>query len=121
MTEAEALELIVGFGANATNGFAVYISFTFAFLTLSYFIGSKLSRFQSIAISVIYIIGASGPAMSAFAHLLAIHEIQKKHPTLLDGLFGWDQSVYLIWLPIIAVIGMLLSLYFLYDTRSDSS
>ena len=79
MTEAEALDLIVGFGANATSGFAIYISFTFAFLTLSYFVGSKLTTFQAIVVSVIYIIGAIGPAVSACSHIRAIAEKFKSH------------------------------------------
>jgi len=120
MTEAEALDLIVGFGANATSGFAIYISFTFAFLTLSYFVGSKLTTFQAIVVSVIYIIGAIGPAVSAYSHIRAIAEIQASRPTLLDGLFGWDQTVFLIWEPVLAAIGILLSLYFLYDARREN-
>lgn len=117
MTEAEVLDLVVGFGANATNGFALYISFTFAFLTICYFIGSKLTRSQAIIISAIYVLGAAGPAASAYSHMVAIAELQSQHPTMLDGLFGWDQELWMIWEPTMAAIGVLLSLYFLYDVR----
>ena len=54
MTEAEALELIPLYVDIAVTSFSVYITITFAYFTLSYLIGAKLSIFQAIAVSSLY-------------------------------------------------------------------
>lgn len=51
MSEAETLELISLYYSNAIDAFTVYIFFTFAYLTIAYFVGSSLTRFQVFAVS----------------------------------------------------------------------
>ncbi len=121
MSEAEVIELSIGFGANAISTFTLFISMTFAYLTLCHFVGAKLSRFQSIAISIVYVIGATAPAASAYTHMAAIQKLQSKYPSLLDSIPGFDMEPWLIWEPIgvLSIIGM--SLYFMYEVRRNST
>ena len=58
MTEAEALEVLSEFANNTATYFTMFVSFTFAYLTVTYLVGKSLSRFQSLAISGLYVISA---------------------------------------------------------------
>ena len=121
MSEAEVIELTIGFGANAISTFTLFISMTFAYLTLCHFVGATLSRFQSISISIVYVIGASAPAASAYTHMAAIQKLQSKYPSLLDTVPGFHMEPWLIWEPIMTLFILGLSLYFMYEVRRNSS
>jgi len=59
MTEAEAIETLSILGANGATYFTLFTTFTFAYLTVAYFVGASLTRFQCIAVSAIYFFTAS--------------------------------------------------------------
>ena len=58
MTEAEAMELLLACVSNTISGFTVNISFTFAYLTAAFFVGARLTLFQTIAVSCLYVASA---------------------------------------------------------------
>ena len=51
MTDAEIFELIFIAGSTALTGFGLFITFTFAYLTVAYFVGPALSKTE-VAISI---------------------------------------------------------------------
>ncbi len=54
MTEYELYEIIVGYSGNLEQSMAVLISLLSAYLILAYTIGSKLTRFQVLFISICF-------------------------------------------------------------------
>ena len=58
MTEVEAFEMALIAASNATDAFAQYITFTFAYITAAYFVGNQLSPFQVLAASGLYLFAA---------------------------------------------------------------
>ena len=69
MTEAEALELAVMCVDNAMTAFSVFISITFAYMTVSFLAGSKLSNFQALAASGLYIFTAGVTILCTYLHI----------------------------------------------------
>lgn len=58
MTGFKALQVLSNFADNAATYFAMFITFTFGYLTVAYFVGKSLSRFQCFAVSALYAISA---------------------------------------------------------------
>jgi hypothetical protein len=55
MTEAEVIESINLYASNALGGYAIIMTSTFAYLTVAYFVGDKLSFSQVFTVSVLYV------------------------------------------------------------------
>ena len=118
MSELDALEAVSGFTANAIAAFTVYFSFTFAYLTASYFVGSHLSKFQAAAVSFLYVVSAVSAALTVIGCQQAVAEIQISHPSpVIDQLLLWDIRYWHYYVVILFTSVIMLSLYFLYDCR----
>ena len=59
MNESEVIEALSNIAASATGFLSLFISITFAYLTVAYLVGSKLSRFQVTVINSLYVLCAS--------------------------------------------------------------
>ena len=122
MTESELLELISIYNGNALLSLTVYVSFTFGYLTVAYFVGSNLSKFQVYAGSAFYSISAIGMTLSTVANVQAWKALWAQLPidsNVLDS-FIWEAP----WASSIAIgltIGTFVSLYFMYDCRRSDS
>ena len=118
MTEAEAIEMINMHASNAMGSFTIYLSLTFAFLTAVYMVGAKLSKLQSILLSILYFFWANAFALSAISHLQALEYLIEQY----------SQYVYspLMFLPwsyfgiVISVGGFLVCFGFIYATRQQN-
>jgi hypothetical protein len=117
MTEAEVIELSIGMGANAISSFTLFISITFAYLTLCHFLGAKLTKFQAATVSFVYLVGAGSPAVSTYGYLLAQQKLQSKYPSLMDSVLAINIDIWLIWLPVMTLCILAMSLYFMIQTR----
>ena len=147
MSEAEILELIAIYTTNALTSLTVYVSFTFGYLTVAYFVGSKLSRFQVIATSSIYIVSAFGMMFSTvgigaiffiglwltkenlFRHSFNAREVanravgtsQLPQDSMILSSLIWNGALWIVCIPIGLTLGILVSLYFMYDCRKAGS
>jgi hypothetical protein len=54
MSEAELFELVFIAGTTAMTAFSFFITFTFAYLTVAYFLGSNLSTLEVMIVSAVY-------------------------------------------------------------------
>jgi hypothetical protein len=117
MSEAESLELIALYTANAITSFSLYISFTFAFLVAAYFVGRDLSRFQAITISGLYFVAAISGSLSLFASVHAWVVIKRSTATVFNTVPIYNETLWLVMMPIILVLGILISIYFMWDVR----
>jgi hypothetical protein len=117
MELVEASEAMAMWTANAIESFSVYLTVTFAYLTVAYLAGKKLSGFQVLVISVLYISGAGISLLSCINQLLfftaIVNEIDSAIPAtpLSSGKF-W---IYFISPPLI--VGVLVSLLFMWNVR----
>ena len=70
MSEAEmrAATMLIEVGDIAVTFMAAWVSLTFAYITAPYFVGKALSRFQCLAISILYAVMALVFAMSAVGY-----------------------------------------------------
>jgi hypothetical protein len=120
MSEAEALEVLSDFASNTATYFTMFISFTFAYLTVAYFIGQALSKFQCLAISGLYIISAAVSGITTVGWSQAWLVLRAREETMLNEVWlfndiGWIGTVTFLFVTISVV-----SLYFMYDIRKKA-
>ena len=117
MTEAEAIELMQGYVENGLAAFTIYTSLTFAYLTVAFLAGSRLTKFQVIVVSLMYVVTAGMFIAGTIASLHGYDLIMDKSDTVLET------SAFLIagpwiWLTLgIQILGTLISVYFMYNVR----
>ena len=119
MSEAEALEVLSDFANNTATYFTMFVSFTFAYLTVAYFVGRSLSRFQCLAISGLYTISAAVSGVTTVGWAQAWMILREREKTMVDQVplfndIGWIGSVSFLLITIAVV-----SLYFMYDVRKS--
>ncbi len=118
MSEAEAIEGITGLLDSGIASFTVFFSFTFAYLTVCYLVGTNLSRFQAVSISMLYVVSAAPTAVTVIGVQRAMAEIQKSSPSIvIDDLMLWDVLYWHTYTMALFVSVIILSLYFMYDIR----
>lgn len=54
MNKSDTISTLIEIGPMAATWASLWVSLTFEFLTVSYFIGAALSRFQCLANSILY-------------------------------------------------------------------
>ena len=121
MSEAEVIELSVGLGANAIASFALFISIAFAYLTLCYFVGSKLTWFQALTVSVVYLVGVGSTAVSVYGYLDAQQKLQEQYPGFMNTVLAIDVNIWLVWQPIMVLLIVGMSLVFMYQIRREGT
>ncbi|MGR8950541.1 MAG: hypothetical protein ACU84Q_21055 [Gammaproteobacteria bacterium] len=117
MTEAETLELISLYYGNAIDAFTIFISFTFAYLTVAYFVGAALTRFQASAASGLYILSSSSAAVGSILPMLAWSDLLGSRKTVLGKFEIWDGNFWIAYMGIIYITAISVSLYFMFDVR----
>ena len=121
MTEAETLELISMYYGNAIDAFALYITFTFAYLTVAYFVGRALTRFQVFAASGLYLVSTLSTALGVILPMVAWTELLGSRQTLLGKFRIWNGEFFMWYLGAIFTIGIIVSLYFMFNVRTRLS
>lgn len=117
MNETEALEIVAAMTANCIAAFTVYITLAFAYLTAAYFVGSKLSLFQVLVATGMYIVAAGSCVLALYGSLegyeVAIRQVPSLAPLppILNPVF-WK----LYMMPVM-MAGLLVSLAFMWDVR----
>ena len=101
MTEAEVIESMAILGDGAVNVFTVFISVTFAYLTVAYFVGRSLSRFQLIAISGLYLVTSTTMGATCVACVLAWEKLAPQYPSVLNEIPFFTIG---IWHKVMAII-----------------
>ena len=112
LSRYELLELFYTISGNVTNNITVLITALSAYLALAYIAGKDLSKFQVYTISVIY---------SAFV-LFMIGGISRDSQTLsyiTTVLFDIDARADSVILTIVLLLGWLLSIVFMVQTRRE--
>jgi hypothetical protein len=120
MTEAETITALNEISEVIATYSSLWVSFTFGYLTVAYFLGKALSLFQCLVISALYCIAAAFFGTTVIVFTAAWHIVREATPTLYDqvpfvGLrdaWFWGSVLFLN-------AGTLVSLYFMYNARSQ--
>ena len=121
MSEAEATEMLIAMGDVLATYLGLWVTSTFAYLTVAYFVGPKLSRFQNYAVSGLYVVAASSFALAALGHTDGFLELYQREVTVYRNIFFADLlPYYLPGFATIFVVGMFVSLYFMYNVRKEA-
>lgn len=120
MQEAELFELVFIAGATALTAFTFLVTFTFAYLTVSYVQGSRLSRLEVNVVTGVYLIAsflsfcvmmANISAMRAFQYELADSKVYQKVS------FFMNARIYEAGVPIIYVVSVATCLFYIWNIR----
>ena len=119
MSEAEVLELINLHTNNSFNGFAVFLSLLFAYMTVAYIVGARLSKFQVIVITFLYFSAEVSLMLSLLTQTHSIETLISNHPDFTyTPLQAYPWSIASALIDIAAII---ISLIFMYDIRRTHS
>ena len=120
MEEAELFELVFIAGTTALTAFNFVVTFTFAYLTVAYFLGSRLSRLETGVVTGVYLIAsflsfsvvmANVSAMRALQEELAESRVYKKI------VFFMDARIYEAGMPVIYLLSVVTCLFFMWNIR----
>jgi hypothetical protein len=117
MNEGGAIEAAIASAAVVFSCFTIYISFTFAYLVTAYFIGNKLTRFQVFAATGLYLVAATFMTLVMVAWTQSLFAITDATVTALDTVRLINRGYWVETLLLLCGIGMLMSLYFMWDVR----
>ncbi|MBX9745463.1 MAG: hypothetical protein K2X34_01080 [Hyphomonadaceae bacterium] len=124
MQEAEIFELVFIAGATAMTAFTFVVTFTFAYLTVAYFLGPRLTRLEVGVVTGVYLIASFLSFAVVMANVSAMHVFQEE----LAGsrvyqrisLF-MDARIYEAGLPLIYALSVVTCLFFMWNIRRKPS
>ena len=119
MTEPEVMEMVNLYAGNALTSYTLWVSFTFAYLTVAYLVGTKLTNIQLLIASSLYVITGTAFTLSAITHTESFAALIYKYPDFRPTelwLLPWSLFTW-----IILGGGMIASLYFMWDVRNSKS
>lgn len=124
MSEAELFELVFIAGTTAMTAFSFFITFTFAYLTVAYFIGPKLSTLEVAIVSGVYLIGAGQTFSVIMANVSAMDSFQQElsSSVVYDRImFFMDATNYIVLAPVLCFFAVLICFYFMWSVRHTKS
>ena len=119
MNEAEALALISDYANISVTSFSVYLTITFAYLTVAYLAGTRMKLPQVFAISGLYVIAAGSAIICTIICIQAWGKIKRLHTTILDEFFFWSDSFWISYLIPLMVMGVFIGIYFMWNIRRE--
>ena len=120
MEEAELFELVFTAGATALTAFTFVVTFTFAYLTVAYFLGAKLSRLEIGVVTGGYLIASFLSFAVVMANVSAMRVFQEE---LADSrvyrriVFFMDAKIYEAGMPLIYLLSVVTCLFFMWNIR----
>ena len=119
MIEADAIAALTNIGEVAATYTGMWLSVTFGYLTVAYFLGKSLSRFQCLAISAIYAVFAVIFAAVTIGFVDSFWLLRAREKTIIDE--AWIFSSLPRYLEegtaFVPLAATLVSLYFMYNVR----
>jgi hypothetical protein len=97
----------------------VYLTVIFAYLATAYFVGSRLSIFQSLVVSGLFVFAALATIGACVAQLRRASEFQQQLSLQTDDLLLMplkSASFWATYMPMLMLAGVVVGLFFMYDT-----
>ncbi len=122
MVEADAIAALTNIGEVAATYTGMWLSVTFGYLTVAYFLGKSLSRFQCLAISALYVVFAVIFASVTIGFVDSFWLLRAREKTIIDEAWIFSSLPgYLEGTAFVLLAATLLSLYFMYNIRSTQT
>jgi len=118
MSEVEAFEMTLLAASNATDAFAQYITFTFAYITAAYFVGNQLSRFQVLAASGLYLFAALFAFGNSVTDIQWMAKAVEHTGDLAPEGIASNTDFWFTSAGSLMMLGILISLYFMWNVRN---
>ena len=121
MSEAEAIEAMSDIAINVSTFFSIFVSLTFAYLTVAYLVGRELTRFQLFIINYLYVLCTTLMGASLVTWNNAWLELYHRETTVLSDswwieVINWRVGAYVMLGSILVA-----SVYFMHDIRRGRS
>lgn len=102
---------------NAVTSFSVYITVTFGYLAAAYVAGARLTTYQVLMVSCIYVISAVSALLNLLSDLQFYAAALRAAPTYApqDGLSA--PELWRTYMSILLSLGIVASLYFMHTIR----
>ena len=123
ISAAEYLELIALSGANISQNAVAATSVLFAYIAAAYFVGKQLSRFQVIAISLLYSVYFTFPVLATVGEQRRVQVLTGRFEEEFPAEFlhyygqGHAQEYLMYGGLVISFLAWALSIYFMVDRR----
>jgi hypothetical protein len=116
MNIAEANEVAAMWIANGMTTFSIYLTITFAYLTIAYIAGKDLPRFQAFSLSTLYIAGALISLLSCINQLNFFNAVLRQSQAL-QSATPLTTEFWIYSIAPLLIVGFFVSLYFMWDVR----
>ena len=117
MTESEIIEALSEISLNAATYMTIFISVTFAYLTVAYIVGRTLNRFQTLMVSSLYVLLATMTGTATFGFTDAWQILHARKGSVFNEVWIYQNTGWVFFLlPVLALV-VLASLYFMFDIR----
>jgi hypothetical protein len=120
MSEAETIEALSNITGSAVGFLSIFISITFAYLTVAYVVGANLTKLQVVVINGLYLFCALLSGSGSMIYWESWSKLHGRTNSVLNEVwlaneFLWTESGYLMFGSIIVM-----SVYFMHDIRKRS-
>jgi len=121
MTEAEVFEVAAAWVGNAITAFTMYTTFTFAYLTVAFVTGERLSKFQVAVINVLYSLSAVSTIFSMMNSMMMWESALLRADSAIKYQYFFNNpSFWYSYMSAILALGILVCLYFMVDVRRQT-
>jgi hypothetical protein len=123
MSEAEILENISNHMGNAIEALSVYLSVTFAYISVAYVVGAKLSRFQVLVGSTLYLFAALVSMIVVYMNIQVTYTLVNlvaDQSSLFKRLPLWGGVFWEVYMAVLQGGGILMSFAFMHNSRSKA-
>lgn len=124
MEEAQLFELVFIAGATALTAFTLVVTFTFGYLTVVYFLGSKLSRLEIGIVTGVYLIASLMCFFVVMANVSAMRAFQgelARSPVYRKIAFFMDARIYEAGVPLVYFLSVVTCLFFMWSMRRSKA
>jgi len=119
MSEAELWEMFFDALSLATSLFSSELTVNFAYLATAYFVGRRLTTFQTLVISFLYVFGAGILTMAFTGALNRGLEFAARLKEAKPDLFFVVNSTYALTFTALLLLSIPVSLFFMYQIRRN--
>jgi hypothetical protein len=119
MSEAELWEMFPEAMSVTSSVFSVQLTVNFAYLATAYFVGRRLSTFQALVVSFLYVFGAGILTLSFFGVLNRGVEFAARLKEIDSDLFFIVTPLFATTFSALLALSIPVSLFFMYQIRRN--
>jgi len=125
MTEAELWEMFFLASGSSASAFGLLLTMLFAYLATAYFVGSRLTGFQALVVSSLFVFSSTLSTMGTYGGILRaldfIAQLQEIHPDKRFVFVASERMTYIFpaLCGALCFLSIPVSLLFMYQIRKN--